>query len=198
MAKGLSRTADPAGRLFFALDHPIRLQIVRALTRGPASASAIGKALDIKVITVAYHLRKVLWEECDLVEIISTHQRRGALETVYALRSRMLAEAFPWAEVPQPLRPAAQGAALNCFLENAIAALEAESQDPESEGQYRFLPVAADADGQRRIRAAIEELTATVAAVEERCASSAVGPLTQLIVGSATFEAVPLPGEKGR
>jgi DNA-binding transcriptional ArsR family regulator len=192
MSKNKLRSSDPTSQLFFAFAHPLRRQVVRSLLRKPASASSLAETFGMPVGNVSYHLCRVLFEQCDLVEIVETHQRRGAWERVFALKPQAFFGVVSWAEIPSMIRAEIHGEVLNCFVENATAALEAESTSLNPDGLYKFHSVAVDLNGRQEIREAIEALTQTVAAVEERCrASSGSQPLVQLIVGAAAFEAAP-------
>ncbi|HEY5053559.1 MAG TPA: helix-turn-helix domain-containing protein [Solirubrobacterales bacterium] len=190
------QNSDLAARLFFALTHPVRLRIVEALIRGPASASMISSEYGLPLSTVSYHLSQVLYEECDLVTIVRRNQRRGALEKVFALKRESYVGVISWTAIPEPLLSGMRGIALNSFLKTAIAALETESDNSSPPGLYAFHPIAVDAEGHGEISEALEGLVEKVKAVQDRCASHHPGELIQLIVGTAAFEAPPLSLEK--
>jgi DNA-binding transcriptional ArsR family regulator len=196
MPKRSKRPGDPnsdlAARLFFALNHPIRLRIVEALTRGPASATMISGEYRLPLSTVSYHLSQVLYEECDVVTVVQRNQRRGAMEKVFALKRESYVGVISWSAIPEPLLSGVRGIALNSFLNTAIASLERESGNPTPDSLYAFHPVAVDIDGQREIGEAFESLAKTIEAVQGRCASRHPSELIQLIVGTAAFEAPPL------
>lgn len=72
-------------RVLRALNHPVRRRILRAISRRPASASALASAFEEEVGLISYHLNQVLARECGVVELVDTVARRGALEKIYAL-----------------------------------------------------------------------------------------------------------------
>lgn len=76
-------------RVLRALNHPVRRRILRELGRRPASATALAKAFGEETGLVSYHLQQVLARECDVVELVDTVARRGALEKIYALNGEI-------------------------------------------------------------------------------------------------------------
>jgi DNA-binding transcriptional ArsR family regulator len=183
-----------ATRLLCALNHPLRRQIINALVQEPASASTLSKTFGVPLSNVSYHLNEILWRECDLVKIVQRNQRRGAMETVFAVKPEVFVQAIDWPAVPEPLRSGLRGLALQNFQTAAIAALEADAGMPNETSVYMFRPAWIDRQGQREISAAIEQLLATVKTVEDRCAHLDPAELLNLIIGIAAFEAAPLPG----
>lgn len=73
-------------RILSAFTHPVRRQILRELVKGPASASALSRALKMDLGVVSYHLNRVLAKQCEVVELIDTVPRRGSVEKIYGLR----------------------------------------------------------------------------------------------------------------
>jgi DNA-binding transcriptional ArsR family regulator len=73
---------DP--RYVKALSHPLRVRILSMLEERDASPVQLAEHLDATLGTVAYHVRTL--ERLGLIEMVATHQRRGATEHVYAAR----------------------------------------------------------------------------------------------------------------
>ena len=73
---------DP--RYVKALAHPLRVRILSMLEERDASPVQLSEHLDATLGTVAYHVRTL--ERLGLIEMVATHQRRGATEHVYAAR----------------------------------------------------------------------------------------------------------------
>src|ERR1700761_9632139 len=67
-----------------ALAHPLRVRILAMLDEREASPVALAERLEATLGTVAYHVRTL--ERLGLIEMVATHQRRGATEHVYAAR----------------------------------------------------------------------------------------------------------------
>ena len=84
---------DP--RYVKALAHPLRVRILAMLEERDASPVALAEHLDATLGTVAYHVRTL--ERLGLIEMVATHQRRGATEHVYAARQHPQFSASAWA-----------------------------------------------------------------------------------------------------
>lgn len=78
----ITNVDDP--RYLKALAHPLRIRILALLEERDASPVQLAEHLDATLGTVAYHVRTL--ENLGLIEMVATHQRRGATEHVYAAR----------------------------------------------------------------------------------------------------------------
>ncbi|MGI8714168.1 MAG: helix-turn-helix domain-containing protein [Solirubrobacteraceae bacterium] len=78
----ITNLEDP--RYVKALAHPLRIRILALLEERDASPVLLAEHLDATLGTVAYHVRTL--EKLGLIEMVATHQRRGATEHVYAAR----------------------------------------------------------------------------------------------------------------
>jgi DNA-binding transcriptional ArsR family regulator len=81
-AKPITNIDDP--RYVKALAHPLRIRILALLEERNASPVALAEHLQATLGTVAYHVRTL--EKLGLIQLVETHQRRGATEHVYAAR----------------------------------------------------------------------------------------------------------------
>lgn len=155
------------GRILAALNHPLRIQILEALVRQPASASTLSEAFGMPLSNVSYHLCKVLADDLDLVVVVERHTRRGAQERVFA---------------PRPA----------CFVALLLTRIaDAAGGDAEGGAASLHAPIAVDDEGRREIEAAVGEFARRVRAVEDRCEGTDAAGLEELLVGTAAFAAVP-------
>jgi DNA-binding transcriptional ArsR family regulator len=106
--KAHQELSDPAA--IRALSHPLRVQILGVLERGPASPNAIAKELDAPLGTVAYHMRELLRH--DFVELERTAPRRGAVEHYYKAKMRPRISDAGWAAAPTAVKSAMVRSAL--------------------------------------------------------------------------------------
>ncbi len=95
--------AELVDRVLRALNHPVRRRILQELSEGPASASTLAKRFDAELGMVSYHLNQVLAKECGVVELVDTIARRGALEKIYGLNTRV------WEQLAHSPEPGAEG-----------------------------------------------------------------------------------------
>jgi DNA-binding transcriptional ArsR family regulator len=76
-------------RLARAETHPLRISALQAFAADPKaelSAKLLSDQLDVPLGNVAYHLNGLA--RAGVIELASTHQRRGALEKRYRLAKR--------------------------------------------------------------------------------------------------------------
>lgn len=78
----ITNIEDP--RYVKALAHPLRIRLLALLGDREASPVQLAEHVDATLGTVAYHVRTL--ERLGLIEMVATHQRRGATEHVYAAR----------------------------------------------------------------------------------------------------------------
>lgn len=182
---------DVIARLALALNHPDRRRILKALMQEPGSATSLSRAFGMPLGNIAYHLIKVLYEECDVVTVIEVNPRRGAHEKVFALKPEAFVGALDWKEVPEPIRSGLRGVGLRYFQDAAIGALEAEADEPDEASAYVCRPIQVDEDGKREIREALKEFIGKVTGVEGRFSEADPADLLNLVVGAAAFEPAP-------
>jgi len=182
---------DVIARLAHALNHPDRRRILKALMRGPGSATSLSRAFGMPLGNIAYHLIEVLFNECDVVTVIEVNQRRGAHEKVFVLKPEAFVGALDWKEVPEPIRSSLRGIGLRYFQDVAIGALEVEVDEPDEDSAYACRPIQVDEDGKREIGEALKEFIGKVKGVEDRCAGADPLELLNLVIGVAAFEPPP-------
>lgn len=72
--------------LFKAIAHPLRVEVLRALSGSAESPATLAKALRASVTEVAYHVR-VLDRECKVLEPIDDRRRTRASQRFFRLKS---------------------------------------------------------------------------------------------------------------
>ena len=92
--KPITGIDDP--RYVKALSHPLRIRILALLEESEASPVQLAQHLEATLGTIAYHVRAL--ENFGLIELVSTHQRRGATEHVYAARPHPRISDEAWAQ----------------------------------------------------------------------------------------------------
>jgi DNA-binding transcriptional ArsR family regulator len=99
-----------------ALSHPLRVQILRLLEEKDMSPVEIATALDLPVNRVSYHMRQLA--RFDLIKLAKTTPRRGAVEHHYRLQARPRISDRAWGQVPEIVKQAMTGAAVQQILEH--------------------------------------------------------------------------------
>lgn len=184
---GKGRSEAPLDRVLRALNHPIRRGILRVLVDGSGSANTISKELGISLGVVSYHLRQVLAEECEVVELARTVPRRGALEKFYRLRFQALTEgeADQGGAEDDPRAPRAMSLEESFIV--AVAAMDADAFEASKGGAWDWLLAPVDPAGRQEIRDAGEDFNERVRAAVARSRKSKEESKTEVVAGVAVF-----------
>jgi DNA-binding transcriptional ArsR family regulator len=102
-----------------ALSHPLRVQILRLLEEKDMSPVEISAELGLPVNRVSYHMRQLA--RFDLVKLVRTTPRRGAVEHHYRLQARPRISDKAWGQVPEIVKQAMTGAAVQQILTHVHA-----------------------------------------------------------------------------
>lgn len=189
---GKGRSEAPLDRVLRALNHPIRRGILRVLIDGNGSANTISKELKINLGVVSYHLRQVLAEECEVVELVKTVPRRGALEKFYRLRFQALTEGESGeGDSAQDEAPAPRAMSLEESFIVAIAAMDADAFEAAEGSAWDWLLASVDPTGWQEIRDAGEAFNERVrAAVAKNRAPADESEAKAVAVGVSMFPAL--------
>jgi DNA-binding transcriptional ArsR family regulator len=104
-AKPATRNRDELDpRIVRALSHPIRHRVLVALNERVASPKELAAELGEPLGNVSYHTRVLAHLGC--IELVSTTQRRGALEHHYRAVMRPYFDDAAWARIPVSTRRA--------------------------------------------------------------------------------------------
>ena len=187
-APGAMPAGAPLDRVLRALNHPIRRRILRALVDGTGSATTISHQTGMELSLVSYHLSQVLAKECDIVELVDTVPKRGALEKFYRLKFHALSDADPGAE--DGPRPSARRMSFEESLILAVSAMDADVFADLDGSSWDWSLAEVDAEAWGEIRAASEEFDARMREAAEASRRRAAGETRSVVVGVAAFPAV--------
>lgn len=186
----MSKRPEPIDqRLVRALAHPLRIQILEALTDRIASPNRLSEELDVGLSHVAYHTRAL--DKYGCLSLVDTAQKRGATEHFYKAMPYSFLGNPAWRGVPRPVLAGISGATLQTFLDKAVAALEAGTLDGRDDTIFRWLPLLLDQHGWEEVVAILEEATKQVLTAhgrsQDRLAGSARDAIST-VIGLASFE----------
>jgi DNA-binding transcriptional ArsR family regulator len=99
-----SRSDELDPRIVRALSHPVRHRVLVALNERTASPKELAAELGEPLGNVSYHTRVLAQLGC--IELVSTAQRRGALEHYYRAVMRPYFDDAAWARIPLSTRRA--------------------------------------------------------------------------------------------
>jgi DNA-binding transcriptional ArsR family regulator len=119
---------DP--RLVKALAHPLRVSILSALANRTASPSQLAEELDVPLPNLSYHIRMLV--QLDLLKLVKTRPRRGAIEHYYQAKGPVSVSDKAWGEVPTLVKEAMVTAQLRRTGEMVDAAATSGGFDDNS------------------------------------------------------------------
>src|SRR3954454_16024979 len=121
MAKQPAGLVDP--RLAKALSHPMRTRILSILNERVASPNEIAEMIDERLPNVSYHVRAL--QDLDCIELVSTAQRRGAIEHYYRAVVRPFFSDRDWKRLPRSGRQAISDSILRILWDEVSTAIKA-------------------------------------------------------------------------
>jgi DNA-binding transcriptional ArsR family regulator len=174
---------DP--RLAKALAHPLRSHILTILNERVASPVELARDLGESLGVVTYHVRAL--EELDCAELVRTAQRRGATEHYFRATKRPFLSAEDWGRLPRSARRSISDVGLRLIVEDAAAAMAAETFDSRADRHLSRSPLLLDEQGWDDLTAALarvlDEASQIASASEERLrGSDARGIPTRLML----------------
>jgi DNA-binding transcriptional ArsR family regulator len=105
-------------RLLKAFTHPLRVSILARLDEEVLSPKELAREFKTSLPVVSYHVREL--ERLNLIELVRTAQRRGAVQHWYRARARAPVSDREWASMSARTRREIVGVAL-ARLEAAVA-----------------------------------------------------------------------------
>jgi DNA-binding transcriptional ArsR family regulator len=148
MAKQPAGLVDP--RLAKALSHPMRTRILSILNERVASPNEIAEMIDERLPNVSYHVRALL--ELDCIELVSTAQRRGAIEHYYRAVTRPFFSDRDWKRLPRSGRQAVTDVVLQMIWEDVSDAIKSGTFEEKSDRHLSRSAFVLDEQGWGEIR----------------------------------------------
>ncbi|HYM56488.1 MAG TPA: helix-turn-helix domain-containing protein [Solirubrobacteraceae bacterium] len=121
MARQSLDLVDP--RIAKALSHPMRTRILAILDERVASPNEIADIIGERLPNVSYHVRTLLDLGC--IELVSTAQRRGAIEHYYRAVLRPFFSDRDWKRLPRSGRKTVSDVALQMIWDDVSGAVNA-------------------------------------------------------------------------
>jgi len=146
-----------------ALSHPLRVQILRMLEEKDGSPVEIATALGLPVNRVSYHMRQLA--RFDLIKLVKTPPRRGAVEHHYRLQARPRISDKAWGQVPEIVKQAMTGAAVQQILE-LVHASAANGGFDRSDAHLSRTDVTLDERGWKELAAELEAVLERIDTIE--------------------------------
>jgi DNA-binding transcriptional ArsR family regulator len=156
MAKQPASLVDP--RLAKALSHPMRARILSILNERIASPNEIAELIDERLPNVSYHVRALQALGC--IELVSTAQRRGAIEHYYRALVRPLFSDRDWKRLPPSARQAVSDVGLQMIWADTSEAMSRGTFEKRSDRHLSRTPLVLDEQGWSEVNDLLGELQA--------------------------------------
>jgi len=190
MAKEPAGLVDP--RLAKALSHPMRTRILAILNERVASPNELAELLGERLPNVSYHVRALLDLGC--IELVSTAQRRGAIEHYYRALTRPFFSDKDWKRLPRSGRQAVTDLTLQMVWDETSAAVKKGTFENQADRHLSRAPLRLDEQGWKELNELLAKTLARSEDIEARSAkrlakSGSDGMDTLLVM--MHFEAAP-------
>ena len=151
-------------RLAKALSHPMRARILAILNERVASPNEIAEMIDERLPNVSYHVRALLELEC--ITLVSTAQRRGAIEHYYRAVKRPFFSDRDWKRLPRSARQTVSDKTLQAIWADVSEAMREGTFDSRPERHLSHEMVCLDQKGWAQLDKALAQLVAEVEKIE--------------------------------
>jgi DNA-binding transcriptional ArsR family regulator len=155
-------------RLAKALSHPMRARILAILNDRVASPNEIAEMIDERLPNVSYHVRALLELEC--ITLVSTAQRRGAIEHYYRAVKRPFFSDRDWKRLPRSARQSISDKTLQAIWADVSEAVRAGTFDSRPERHLSLDKVALDETGWTELAKAMQRLQKEASKIEDQSA----------------------------
>lgn len=157
--------SDP--RVVKALNHPLRVEILRAIEVDRASPVELSRRLEAPLGVVSYHVRVLA--DLGLIKLVKRTPRRGAVEHHYEAKAPVLLDDNVWKQLPKAARRARNAP----LLEQAGAAVDraARAGAFDSESAHLTLSTATlDEKGRADVAAELSKASERIEKIAEAAA----------------------------
>jgi DNA-binding transcriptional ArsR family regulator len=176
-------------RLVKAYAHPLRIEILSLLDNRVASPKQIATELDTPLPNTAYHVRQLA--QLGLVELVRRTVRGGAVEHHYTTKVRPTIPDEVWATLPDIVKRAAVGGALQQALSEMIRAVD-EGGFSRDDAHLTRTPARLDAKGwralARELHRSLKRIDAIVTETEARLDKDPEAETVEAMTVMALFE----------
>ena len=190
--------SDP--RVVKALNHPLRVEILRAIEENRASPVELSRRLKAPLGVVSYHVRVLA--DLGLIKLVKRTPRRGAVEHHYEAKAPVLLDDNVWKALPKAARRARNAPLLEQAGNAVDKAVRSGAFDVDT-AHLTLSTLALDAKGQSDLAAELNKVAERVqkiadASSKRLAAADGDGskPETTLVLMSFDSTAAAVPAAK--
>jgi DNA-binding transcriptional ArsR family regulator len=173
-------------KLMKGLSHPLRVQCLTLINERPRSPRELQRQLKEGLSQISYHI-KVL-RDYDLIELVKTEPRRGAVEHFYGPVERIIVPEGMSARLPKSARLEILGKIIRDAERDVRESLKAGSFYARPDFHASWTPVELDEQGCSELHARADEFLADLIEIEAAAAArKAEEPSEAIPVSVALF-----------
>jgi DNA-binding transcriptional ArsR family regulator len=184
-------------RLFKALGHETRIDVLRILNERIASPNEIAKEIGADVNHVSHHVNSL--RKDGVIVLVNTEPRRGAVEHYYRAMVPAMIDDLAWSEMPRKSRLVVYRTILQTLMAESAAA-EAMGSFDADDAHLSWVPFPVDAQGREELAEllaqSLERIEQIKVSSAERLAESGEKG-EAMIAAMMGFERAARPGETG-
>lgn len=201
--RGIEAGPKAGATLCDPLKHPMRVRILEVVNEAPMSptrflesgyADQDFESKQAGISYVSYHFREL--EKAGCVEVIETHQRRGATEHIYRGRSRVFYTSEEFERLPSAERTMLSRTSFQGLVARTDSAITSGTFDKRTDRQLTWRAMHLDEQGWKELTVHLDESFAKAEAIRQAAAErirqndGEVIPATVAFLG---YESPPLP-----
>ncbi len=195
----LKRFMNP--RLIRAISHPIREHLLAVFNERIASASEIGRELDLGVPEFYSHVEEL--ERLGCIERVESKPRRGATEHFFWAKETVLFDDRAWMEVPASVRSDTAASWVQAIIDDAVGAVRCGVFRSGKRKHITWLPTVFDGRGLEEAMALMNKTLVGLIEIQGRSAKRVAvtgEPGIPATIGLLGFEtpSTPIAPTRGR
>lgn len=168
--RGDERTEEQ--RVSHLVNHPVRLDSFVTLSERKASPNELSAEQGVSLGTVAHHVTELVKE--DLIELVGTVQRRGALEHFYRAKVRPEVTDAQWQRMTRANRRRCAGTYLATVTSEALSSLRHGCMENDPDLYVFWVPLQLSPTGREELHEINAEYQQRIEALRERDAAREV------------------------
>jgi DNA-binding transcriptional ArsR family regulator len=169
-----------------ALSHSLRVQILTLVNEREWSPNEMAKELDEGLSQVSYHV-KVLREDFEMIEMVRTEPRRGAVEHYYRAVERMIVPEGMTADLPKSSRLEFLGKVIRDAERDIHEALKAATFYKRGDFHADWIPMDLDENGCERLHARADKFLEDILEIEGDSANAIASGAEAIPISVAFF-----------
>lgn len=166
-----SDDAEQTGRseeraISHSVNHEIRLDALSIFHERVASPKEIQKALNVPLATASHHVKELF--EADMIELVKTEPRRGAVEHYYRAKQAPEVDAEAWRKLPKAARRGIASVAMQAVVADGLASLRHRRLETDENMYIAWMRLDLSAEGEAEVTALQAEILERYKEIKER------------------------------